>query len=55
MKAKVLRKFKDKHSGKIYAAGEVITVTRERFDEILTVAPLVEEVKTQRKKAEKAE
>lgn len=51
MKAKVLKRFKDKYSGEIYKEGDVLNITKERFAEILTVAPLVEEVKAQRKKA----
>lgn len=50
MKAKVLKPFRDKYSGKIYKVDEVITVSKERFEEILTVAPLVEKV--EKKKAE---
>ena len=50
MKAKVLRKFKDKYSGKIHETGDMLTISRERFNEILTVAPLVEEVKEPKKK-----
>lgn len=49
MKAKVLRRFKDKYSGKVYKAGEVITISKERFEEILTVASLVEKVETKKK------
>lgn len=45
MKVKVLKKFRDKHTGEIYKRGEIITVSKKRFAEILTVAPLVEEVK----------
>lgn len=45
MKAKVLKKFKDKHSGKIHNAGDILTISKERFNEILSAAPLVEEVK----------
>lgn len=44
MKAKVLEPFKDKYNGKVYKKNQVITVTKERFDEILTVDKLVEEV-----------
>ena len=51
MRAKVLKKFKDKSSGEIYKEGAVLTLTKERFAEILTVAPLVEEVKPKSKKA----
>lgn len=53
MKVKVLKKFKDKHNGKIYKAGEVIEVTKKRYAEILETAPLVEEV-TEEKKEEAA-
>lgn len=52
MKAKVLRRFKDKYSGKIYKVDEVITISKERFEEILTVAPLVEKVETKKKTTE---
>ena len=52
MKAKVLRRFKDKYSGKVYKAGEVITISKERFEEILTVAHLVEKVETKKKTAD---
>lgn len=44
MKAKVLKRFKDKHNGKEYKPGEIITVSKKRFAEILEVGPLVEEV-----------
>lgn len=50
MKAKVLTKFKDKHTGKIYNAGDVIVISKDRFNEILETAPLVEEIKTKRGK-----
>lgn len=52
MKAKVLKRFKDKYSGKVYNVDEVITISKERFEEILTVAPLVEKVETKKKSAE---
>lgn len=44
MKAKVLKDFKDKYTGERHTAGETIDVSKERFDEILTVDKLVEEV-----------
>lgn len=44
MKAKVLKKFRDKHNGKIYEADDIITVSKKRFAEILEVGELVEEV-----------
>lgn len=55
MKAKVLTRFRDKYSGEVYKVGAVITVSKERFAEILAVAPLVEEVKTKKKAAETEE
>ena len=45
MKAKVLQAFKDKHSGRLHKAGDVITISKERYEEILTVGKLVEEIK----------
>jgi hypothetical protein len=54
MKAKVLKQFKDKYSGKVYKQGDVITVSKERYAEILTVGKLVEEVKTAKKPKETA-
>lgn len=47
MKAKVLKKFKDKHTGKIYEPGDIITISKKRFNEILEVDVLVEEVKNE--------
>lgn len=44
MKAKVLKRFKDKYTGEIHEAGDIITVTKKRFKEILEVDVLVEEV-----------
>lgn len=52
MKAKVLKVFKDKHNGKIHKVGDVLTISKERFNEILSVAPLVEEVKKAKSTAE---
>lgn len=51
MKVKVLTKFKDKHSGKVHKAGEILIISKERYNEILTVAPLVEEIKKDGKTA----
>lgn len=45
MKAKVLKRFKDKHNGKIYEPGDIITISKKRFNEILEADVLVEEVK----------
>lgn len=45
MKVKVLKKFRDKHTGKIYKVGTVIDVPKERFAEIQKAdASLVEAV-----------
>lgn len=53
MKVKVLKKFKDKHNGKVYKVDDVITVSKERYAEILkTDDKLVEEFKEDKKPAE---
>lgn len=52
MKAKVLQQFKDKYSGKTHKEGETLTISRERYEEILSVGPLVAEVKKTKKAAE---
>lgn len=52
MKVKVLKKFKDKYNGKVYKVDDVITVSKERYAEILTVGKLVEEFKEDKKTAE---
>lgn len=44
MKVKVLKEFRDKYSGKLYKAGDIIEVSAERFGEIQTVGNLVEKV-----------
>ena len=45
MKIKVLKKFRDKHTGKIYKVGTELDVPKERFAEISkTDASLVEAV-----------
>lgn len=54
MKAKVLQEFRDKYSGKLHKVGDVIEVSAERFEEILTVGNLVAEVKEKAKTAKKA-
>lgn len=38
MKVKVLRKFKDRHTGEIYKAGKELEVTAERLAEIEAVS-----------------
>jgi hypothetical protein len=48
MKVVCLEKFIDKHTGKLHQKGEVFTVNKERFAEILTVGKLVEEYKPEK-------
>lgn len=66
MKVKVLKKFRDKYTKKIYKVDSVIEITKERFEEILKVDKLVEMVaedpgaepkvaETKKKPAKKAE
>ena len=45
MKVKVLKPFKDKHSGKLYQEGDTITISKERYREIVKGCLLVEEIK----------
>lgn len=45
MKVKVIKRFRDKHTRKIHKVNDALTVSQERFDEILTVGKLVEEIK----------
>lgn len=44
MKAKVLIRFRDKHTGEMHKVNDVIEVSKSRFAEILEVGPLVEKV-----------
>jgi hypothetical protein len=53
VKVKVLKTFKDKHSGEIHEEGKVFVISKERFYEILKVAPLIEEVETKKKSTAK--
>lgn len=55
MKAKVLKQFIDKHSGEIHKQGETINISQERYDEILSVGPLVEKIKESKKPKKAAE
>lgn len=50
MKIKVIKRFKDKNSGKIYKVGDVLTVSKERFAEIVKAGPYVEEYKEETEK-----
>ena len=44
MKVKVLKRFKDKHTKEIHKVGDVLDVTKKRYEEILTKGKLVEEI-----------
>ena len=48
MKAKVLKSFRDKETGKVRKVGEEFTCTKKRFNEILSVDLLVEEIKEEK-------
>lgn len=48
MKVRVLRDFRDKHTRKLHKAGTVLNIKKDRFDEILTVGKLVEEIKEEK-------
>ena len=55
MKVKVLKRFRDKYSGKYYKANDIIVISKERFEEIQKVDNLVEEVKDIKKAKSTAE
>lgn len=44
MKVKVLKRFKDKHTNQIHKVGDMLDVTKKRYEEILTKGKLVEEI-----------
>ena len=49
MKVKVIGEFRDKHTKKIHKVNKVMEITKERYDEILTVGNFVEEIKEEPK------
>lgn len=49
MKVKVIEEFRDKHTKKIHILNKVMEITKERYDEILTVGKFVEEIKEEPK------
>lgn len=55
MKARVIQNFKDKYTGEDYPVDKVLEITRERFEEILEVGNLVEEIKEEEPIIEKEE
>jgi hypothetical protein len=53
MKAKVLKRFKDKHTGELHSKGTTITISEERYEEIMKVGPFVEVIKSGKTKKKK--
>lgn len=49
MKAKVLVRFIDKHTGEVHKKDDVIDITEKRFKEILETGNFVEKVKAEKK------
>ena len=45
MKVKVLKPFKDKITGELHKVDDIFTCTKKRYNEILSVDELVEEIK----------
>lgn len=52
MKARVLQKFEDKYTKEIHKVNDVIEITEERFEEILTVGNFVERIEEAAEPAE---
>ena len=42
MKVRVLKRFKDVHTGELHLKGTTINISKERFEEIRTVGSFVE-------------
>lgn len=55
MKVKVVKNFKDKHTGQSHKVGDVFVVNKKRFEEILSVGPFVEEFSDKESKEESKE
>lgn len=43
MRVKTIKRFKDKHTGKVHKVDDVFTVNKERFAEIIKEGKFVEE------------
>lgn len=41
MKVKVMRKFRDRYTGAIYNKGDLLEITEERYNEIMSVGKIV--------------
>lgn len=55
MKVKVVNRFVDKETKELHEYGDIIEVTKARFDEITSVGRYVEAIKVSTKKAENIE
>lgn len=53
MKVKVIKKFKDKNTHDIHEVGELLTISKDRYNEILAVGDFVEEIVEKKKKTAK--
>ena len=49
MKVIVLKRFRDKHTGEMHDTGETLTISKERYSEILSVGEFVQKVDTKKK------
>lgn len=52
MIVKVIKKFRDIHTNEIHKTGDILEITKERFDEIKKSGNYVEEIKTAHLSAE---
>ena len=52
MKVKVIKKFRDKVTGELRKVDDEFNCTKKRFDEILSVDKLIEEIKEEKKNEE---
>lgn len=48
MKVKVIKAFRDKHTKKLHKVNDILTVNKERYEEILKTGKFVEEVKAEK-------
>lgn len=49
MKVKVLKRFRDKHTREIHSVGDILEITKKRYNEILKVDKLIEVLEEQEK------
>lgn len=52
MKYKVIENFKDKYTGERHTVGEILEITKERAEEILSKGNLITKVKTTKRVVE---